>query len=271
MVTLDQAGAATPVVGPRPPGPHLRPWIEHLWLETFTGSRLPPRGPWRIVPDPSAHVLYHRFGGAEAPSSRLLLVGPRSVAIDTRKDRRSMTLGARVRPGAVPALFGLPADELADREIDLESVVGGEGRALRAELDEARPERTPGLLSSWLRRRAEAADDPDPRLFASVRGLGRPGATCGDVADRLGITTRALRSLVGRGVGLSPKSLSRVVRLLGALRRAGTGRDRPSWSRVAVASGYCDQAHLIHEFRRLLGETPEAWRARRDRGSTVGP
>jgi len=270
MVTLDQAGAATLSLGPRPPGADLRPWIEHLWLETFAGSRTPSRGPWRIVPDPAAHVLYHRFRGGDDPLSRLLLVGPRSIAIDTLKSRRSTTLGARVRPGAVPAIFGLRASELTDRDLDLESVLGREGRDLRAELDDAAAERTPRLLSAWLRRRIAEADEPDPRLVAAVRGLSRSGATCRDVADRAGIGTRALRSLVGRGVGLAPKSVSRIVRLHGALRRAGAGRGRRSWSRVAVASGYFDQAHLIREFRRLLGETPEAWRARAVRAEPGG-
>lgn len=59
MVTLDQAGAGIPTIRIHPSPPALRPWVEHLWLETFADLE-PPRHAWRIVPDPSAHVLYHR-------------------------------------------------------------------------------------------------------------------------------------------------------------------------------------------------------------------
>jgi AraC-like DNA-binding protein len=33
------------------------------------------------------------------------------------------------------------------------------------------------------------------------------------------------------------------------------------WAGVALAGGYCDQAHLIHEFRNFSGLSPGAWLA----------
>lgn len=273
MVTLDQAGAATSSLGLRAPAPGLRPWIEHQWLEKLADPGAPGHDSWRIVPDASAHVLYHRFRDRGAGSSRLLLAGPRSVAADTAKSARSMTLGARLRPWAVPHLFGFPANDLTDRCASMEAVLGGEVRALRAELDGVPPERTGRVLSAWLFRRAVEADQPDPRLPAAVRRLAGSSATCGAVAESLDMSPRTMRSLVSRHVGLPPKTLSSIARLHGALRRIEVGGDRLSWSGIAAASGYFDQAHLIREFRRFLGETPEAWRrrgARTDQGNGDG-
>ncbi len=43
------------------------------------------------------------------------------------------------------------------------------------------------------------------------------------------------------------------------------------WARIAAAAGYFDQAHLIADFRRLVGLTPGAFRKRaRPSTSTAG-
>jgi AraC-like DNA-binding protein len=43
---------------------------------------------------------------------------------------------------------------------------------------------------------------------------------------------------------------------------------RGSWSEVALASGYCDQPHLVREFRELAGLSPVAFMKRRSRGES---
>ena len=54
---------------------------------------------------------------------------------------------------------------------------------------------------------------------------------------------------------MGPKFFARLVRFQRFV-RALAGRLRP-WPRGAgVTAGYCDQAHLIREFRALAGETP---------------
>lgn len=50
---------------------------------------------------------------------------------------------------------------------------------------------------------------------------------------------------------------------LGRVVAAADRCERPPWSRVAVDGGFYDQAHLIREFRALVGLTPaEAHRER---------
>jgi len=54
-------------------------------------------------------------------------------------------------------------------------------------------------------------------------------------------------------IGVGPKEYARSIRLHRALRRAETSSD---WARIATDTGYYDQAHLISEFRQLIGLTP---------------
>ena len=52
---------------------------------------------------------------------------------------------------------------------------------------------------------------------------------------------------------MSPKSFARLARFHRAVEAARRGE---SWARVAAATGYCDQAHLIDDFQAITGTTP---------------
>ena len=63
-------------------------------------------------------------------------------------------------------------------------------------------------------------------------------------------------------MGLTPKLFGRVQRLQRTIAYVGT-RAGVDWTDTAFAGGYYDQAHLIREFRELIGLTPTEYLARR--------
>src|SRR5690606_667258 len=79
------------------------------------------------------------------------------------------------------------------------------------------------------------------------------------VAAQLGVTDRHLRRAFHEHVGVGPKEYVRSVRLQRVVRLATTSND---WGRIAVDAGYYDQAHLIADFRQLVGVTPGAFATR---------
>jgi transcriptional regulator GlxA family with amidase domain len=81
-----------------------------------------------------------------------------------------------------------------------------------------------------------------------------------DAAKRLGVTTRHLRRAFAENIGIGPKDFARTVRLQRAVLGAATSKD---WGRIAGEAGYYDQAHLIADFRDLIGLTPGAFLKRR--------
>lgn len=273
MVLLDQAGAGIPSLRLLSAPPGLGRRVEHLWMETFQGAPAHAHAAWRIVPDPCAHLLYHRISprDGKGTSHRLLMAGPRTVAVDIDKTRRSMTAGVRLRPWAAPSLFGLSAGELTDGTVAFEDLVGAEARNLEERLRAAPADRVPAILASWLVERATGSEtSAERRARAAVSRLCRQ-ASCGEAARSVGVGTRRLRALMRDQVGLSPKTVARIARLHGALRQARAAGPVVSWARVATSSGYYDQAHMVREFRRFLGETPESWNGRcPSRGSCRG-
>src|SRR4029079_15612680 len=74
----------------------------------------------RVVADDAPHIIYSRDAGG---GRRLNVVGARTQYIDVDCSHRTLTVGARRLPGAIPALFDVPARELTNRSIPTELLV----------------------------------------------------------------------------------------------------------------------------------------------------
>jgi AraC-like DNA-binding protein len=78
------------------------------------------------------------------------------------------------------------------------------------------------------------------------------------VAAACGVTIRTLARAFERSMGMTPKTLARVVRLGEA---AASLRGGASAADAAAASGYFDQAHMANDFRTMTGRSPSRWLA----------
>jgi AraC-like DNA-binding protein len=176
--------------------------------------------------------------------SDLFVVGPRTRGSYNPSKRLPVCVRVRLRPGQARAVTGTPAHELADRVVSLADLWGradDPGRAIWRVKDELRTAPVDRLLD------------------AAMRKMIRPGARLSEVADRLGVSERHLRNLFARDVGLSPKHYARISRVRTVLELAG----RRPWAEVADRAGFFDQAHMIGDFRSMMGVSPGAFLAGR--------
>jgi len=79
--------------------------------------------------------------------------------------------------------------------------------------------------------------------------------TVEDLAAQTGINVRSLQRLFSQYVGVSPKWVIRRYRLHELLEQMHSGQ-RLDWAQLAVDLGYFDQAHLINDFKSIVGYTP---------------
>ena len=81
-----------------------------------------------------------------------------------------------------------------------------------------------------------------------------------ELAHEAGLSRRRFAQLFREQIGLTPKLYCRLQRFQNALKQIASG---PSvdWAQLALAAGYCDQAHLAHEFRDFSGLSPSAYLA----------
>ncbi|WP_437594268.1 helix-turn-helix domain-containing protein [Sorangium sp. So ce1000] len=185
--------------------------------------------------------------------------GPRTRAIFKSKTGLARMVTLRFKPGWSVPLLGVAASELTDRIVPLEDVWGRAGRELCGALLAARS--PADVMDRVTRELALRGGQPFETASGqltrrAVRLLEGGEFRVESVADRLGVTARHLRRAFTENVGIGPKEFARAVRLQRAVRMAATSCD---WARIAADAGYYDQAHLIADFRQLVGLTPGAF------------
>jgi AraC-like DNA-binding protein len=251
-----------------PSSPALRPFVQVLWH--FTGDL--PHARERILPTGTMQLLVNlhedelRTYGGPGFDRVLRIRGAaicgayaRPFGIDTDEQRH--IVGVSFRPGGAAPFLGPPCDALCEDHVELERLWGREGALLRERLLEAP---TPaaalrvleGVLLGQIARPLEIDKPVDFALGALERG-----APVGQVTSRLGMTPKRFIRHFREIVGMAPKRYARVRRFARVLEAWECG-ERIDWSAVAVACGYFDQAHLIHEFQEFSGVNPTHYRPR---------
>jgi AraC-like DNA-binding protein len=216
-----------------------------LGAVVWTRRAEPRRRDYRVVPDGCLDLIWS--------DGRLLVAGP-----DTRPHvggsaaGRSYT-GLRFAPGTGPTILGLPADELTDRRLPLESI--WPDRDVRELTERLATARAPGrLLEATAFERLARSDPPDPATLAIADAL-RAGHPVAETARRVGLSERQLLRRCRPAFGYGPKTLARVLRMDRALALARSGLPL---AEVGATAGYADQAHLSREVRALTGVTLRA-------------
>jgi AraC-like DNA-binding protein len=169
------------------------------------------------------------------------------------------SVGAQLRPGAAEVLFGVHADELAERHTALEDLWGGSVAPMRDRLAEAGSlEQRLDALQELLAQRLPTVRGLHPAVAEALQQLAT-ATSVHEVVRQSGYSHRTFIALFSQAVGLTPKVYSRVRRFQRALRQARRP-DPQSWVEIAVAVGYSDQSHFNREFRDYVGVGPTQYR-----------
>ncbi len=175
-----------------------------------------------------------------------------------------------LHPLGLRRLLGVPAADLPVGSWDAADLLGGEVDRVAEELGaarcwSARYAVVHAFLARLQERAGRAAEPPPPRpeVRQAWRLLtaGTP-PTVDEVAREVGYSRRRLGELFAAEVGHGPKTVQRLARF-DAARRAvplAAARGAPL-ATVAAAAGYCDQSHLVREFRQYAGLSPTRWLA----------
>ncbi len=238
--------------------PALRPLLQRQHIAVDW------RGPalrWLQPPQATVTIMIGLRGtlgttdGAPLPKAWIGGLGGDCAAIEMSGEFSA--LDVQLTPLGARGLLGLPLHEIAGQVVPLEEILGqAAARTLSVVHDLPLWRDRLNLLDAFLLAQMQDAPRPSPTV---VRAWSRLQETSGRIrigqlARELGCSRRLLETQFKDHVGLSPKTVARLVRFASARRHID--QDRRRWADIAYEHGYCDQAHLNREFRDLAGTTP---------------
>jgi AraC-like DNA-binding protein len=217
-------------------------------------------GESQVLPGIHAVLGFQVRGHVHTGEARLSPIGVTGIQRTLRTYRyASATRSVLVRltpQGA--SCFGVPASELASRNVGLHDLIGpARARDVTAAIEGAAGvEQATAVVERLLLALGFAPDPIVERAVAMIRPSGDEEMQVAAIARILGLSERQLERRFRDRVGVSPKLFASLRRFALATKIAATSR---SLTRAAVDAGYYDQPHLNREFRRFAGMTPGAW------------
>ena len=227
-------------------------------VTSYYGFEVATPRPVRLREGPGADVVviltFEEHWLIDGQRHTSFVAGLHEQQVTTEHPGRSLGMQANLDPLAARALVGTPLHELAGRTVPVEGILdpflverlacasGWDDRfdlldgALAPLLADARPSRE--VAWAWQRLR-------------ETHGRVAIGALAAD----LGWSRKRIVARFRDEIGLPPKAVARVLRFERARELAGT----MPWGELAFECGFSDQPHLIAEFRRITGRTPETF------------
>ena len=246
-----------------PVSKRLRPYVDRIWSwESDAPVPLP-----LLFPGTGAELVFHygapfaireKNGGERLLSARALVMCLRSCACQLVATGPVGFMAVRLRGEALRHFAVAPLSAWIDGFAPVEAGLGDGWHDLPERLAEA-----PGfsarvaILEARLEQhlahqemRPSIIDRAVTRLYYYADSV-----RVADVSDGLGVSARHFERLFQDATGLTPKRFQRVARFHHVMRRLLLER-RSGYLETALASGFYDQAHFIHECRDFTGRSP---------------
>jgi AraC-like DNA-binding protein len=248
----------------------LASYVEKLWYcdgsqVVYRNKRVLPNGRFQLFISLSDAPLQGPGGtmGESGQRASSLVVGmsSRFSWLDTSKLQSAM--GVMFWPGGARAFFDGEADTFHNKSVPLEFIWGPLASQIRGQLRDASipTEKFQLLESTLLDRRSKRIELHLAVRYALGEFARKPHIhSVLNVAREAGLSRRRFAQLFREQVGLTPKLYCRLRRFQKVLRQIAAGAP-VDWADVALAEGYCDQAHLANEFRSFSGISPNAYLA----------
>lgn len=259
-----------------PPSQELAPYVQFFWI--FEDSAISSSQPFihRSMADGCCELLFHYQGrfsdlssdGTSQPSFTAHISGPSQTFSRHLTQEAFGIFGAYLYPFAIPAFFGLPASVLANKQVDLATLLGQEGNDLEEKIMLAsnNTERVFILTSFLIEKLRQGKQHSFSEYAAVLDFIENQGAVKVELmAQRHCLSTRQFERKFQFFAGFPPKLYARILRFQTATE---SYHDKHlSLTDIAHMTGYYDQSHFIHDFKCFSGYHPKTYFRQRNEGA----
>jgi len=247
------------------PVPELQQFVKCFWTLEDEGLLEPVKQ--RVVPDGCMEMIFH-YGdlykqyledGSSIIQPRSFVFGQITKYLEIAPTGISGIVSARFLPEGLMPFMTIPVSSLEDKAIDIATVFGENGSNLEERVIAATDNlQRIKLIEGFLLSRLEDPKTIDRITKSCVEVIFQSQGQLGmdELADKMNISRRNMERKFASAVGLSPKQLSRVVRLQATLKMLEQNQFS-SLTSAAYENGYYDQAHFIKDFKEFTGTSPK--------------
>ena len=225
----------------------------------------------RIVPDGCMEMIFH-YGdfykqytpdGSTFLQPRCFVFGQVTQALEIEPTGETGVFAVRFLPEGFAAFATFPVGDMENRAVPLQELFAEEGIDLEKEiLNALNTEERIRLVERFLWRKLITPESVHQVVRSSVATmiLLKGQLSVEELSGNLKINRRQLERKFSLVVGLSPKQLSKIIRLQSVLKMmADPGFT--SLTNVAYQGSYYDQAHFIKDFKEFTGMSPRRFYA----------
>jgi AraC-like DNA-binding protein len=207
--------------------------------------RAPLCADWRFRDDSRGHSL-----------RRNIAVKLQTGIVTIRPTGAIGTVIVRLKPEAADCVTKVPLSRFVDQKVELSEIFCKCAVSRMAEEIKHAADGTAraAIVESFLLQNFSPLR-PRSLLAEAASSLRRdPSIPINELASRLDVSVRHLSRGFKAAFGTGPKQFARLVRVEKAV---AARRDGVGWTEIAHACGFSDQAHLIRDFRAIIGAAPE--------------
>jgi AraC-like DNA-binding protein len=240
------------------PSAELAALVEHYWVVRWD---LREQAPYRseTLAHPAIHLTVEPEGA--------FIVGVVTRKYSRLLDGEGRVFGIKFRPAGFYPFVQEAVSAFTDKVLTLAERFGAASIVYEADVrgtdgDEEKLAIAEGFLHQRIAELGVTIDENVMRVNQIVERIGsdRTITKVDEVVSRFSINKRALQRLFSQYVGVSPKWVIQRYRLHEATEQVAAG-ESIDWAKLAVDLGYFDQAHLIKDFKAMIGLTPVEYAA----------
>ncbi|REK49457.1 MAG: helix-turn-helix domain-containing protein [Bacteroidetes bacterium] len=222
-----------------------------------------------IVPDACIEMIFH-YGdlyiqhlenGKSIVQPRCFVIGQLTRPLEIEPSGETGIFSVRFHPMGFLPFATVPIKELENTAVSLEKLFGKEGRELEEKILKTNSTRERiEYIESYLLQRLINRENVDRIVVSTVETILTANGqfSINEISRQAKISRRQLERKFSSAIGLSPKQLSKTIRLQATLKML-LNNNFTSLTSLAYENEYYDQAHFIRDFKKFTGHTPKGF------------
>lgn len=247
-----------------PPPAHLEPFVDCIWVLAAPRGEGDPE-PEIVLPDGKTELVVHfgdvflkLEGGVYERQAPVLVSGQLTERIMLKATGEIGVVSIRFKAAGAARFFDLPYEKIVDRVVDFAAFEPAFSAAIHERISRCatHDERVATMIAVLEERLTqESKEDIFVRQACQYIVTSDGEYSVQDLVRLIGFSERQLERKFKKQVGLTPKTLSRIMRFQKFMAMTREG-DAPTLTDAAAACGYYDQSHFIRDFTRFSGVSP---------------